>query len=626
MCGICGIFRLRADAPEPDLEELRRVREAMAARGPDGTGEWRSPDGALLLGHRRLAILDLSPAGAQPMASADGRFRIVYNGEVYNFRQLRAELETKGERFRSESDTEVILALWSREGPQGIARMRGMYALAIWDGAERTLTLVRDPFGIKPLYYATEGGCLRFASQVRALEAGGSLSREVDPGGLGGFLMWGSVPEPRTIRRAIRALPAGHLLTAGNGGTGEPEPLPYPSAPSAVDSVDALESSVEAHLVSDVPVAVFLSSGMDSSLIAALAAKHLSDPLRTFTVTLEGWEGTARDEGPLARRVAEAIGARHVGRKLGRAEVAALWPEALAAMDQPSIDGFNTFVVARAAHEAGIKVALSGLGGDELLGSYPSFRDVPRWSARVRRLQRLFGAPVRKVPNSPQEVPAVSRAFAAGARQFAPSRPKLSGLMTYGASPAGAYYLRRGLFLPEELAGILGADQAREALTHLQPVTQAETALTAPTPFSGSLCLGEASGPGLGSDPAPTAWHQVQRLEVALYLRNQLLRDSDWAAMASSLELRVPMVDPILWAQVARHGHEPARSQGKAAVVRVAAPNLPAELWNRPKSGFTVPVAEWMCPPRPRERDTAGKGSRRLAMRILEERDLCPAR
>ncbi len=218
MCGICGIYSYRAGAPAPDPEELRRTGEAMAARGPDGAGEWRSEDGAIALGHRRLAILDLSPAGAQPMASADGRYRIVYNGEIYNFRELRRELEQSGERFRTESDTEVLLALWAREGDRSLGRLRGMYALAIWDGVERSLTLARDPFGIKPLYYAVAGGLVRFASQVRALEAGGALSREVDPAGLAGFLLWGSVPEPWTIRRDIRALPAGHLLVVRDGG------------------------------------------------------------------------------------------------------------------------------------------------------------------------------------------------------------------------------------------------------------------------------------------------------------------------------------------------------------------------------------------------------------------------
>jgi len=607
MCGICGIARVRADASSPDLADLRRVRDAMASRGPDGEGEWFDADGRIALGHRRLAILDLSAAGAQPMATPDGRFRIVFNGEIYNFRALRAELERAGVRFRSESDTEVILALWAREGERSLARLRGMYAFALWDGLERELTLVRDPFGIKPLYYERRGdGELRFASQVRALEAGGA-SREVDLAGLAGFLLWGSVPEPRTIRASVRALPAGHLLRVRDGVVDEPRPVPAPGPARESEAGAALAESVAAHLVSDVPVALFLSAGLDSALVAALAARELGERLSTFTLTFEGWGGSERDEAPLARRVAAALGTRHLERHLTRADIAAAWQPALAAMDQPSIDGFNTFLVARAAHEAGIKVALSGLGGDELFGGYPSFRDVPRWRDRARLLGK---------------VPAASRIGPAVARAVLPSKPKLQGLLRYGGTLEGSYFLRRGLFLPEELSAILGPALAREALAACDPLAEAESAATRSSVF-------DAAASGGGEHERLDAWLGVQRLETALYLRNQLLRDSDWAAMASSVELRVPLVDVPLWKSLQAKGFEPARSTGKAALVRdvtnrlAPGAGLPAELWRRPKSGFSVPVAEWMVPARPGERDTAGQGSRRLALRILEELDLC---
>lgn len=603
MCGICGILRLRPEAPRPDLEELRRTRDAMAARGPDGSGEWRSEDGEVLLGHRRLAILDLSPAGAQPMASADGRYRIVYNGEIYNFKELRTELEAAGERFRSESDTEVILALWARKGERALAGLRGMYAFALWDDLEKSLTLGRDPFGIKPLYYEKRNQQgFRFASQVRALEAGGA-AMGVDPAGLAGFLLWGSVPEPWTIRESIRALPAGHLLTVRDGVVGDPRPAPLPAPPTDDSSslTEALAASVEAHLVSDVAVALFLSAGLDSALVAALAAKRLGDQLSTFTLAFEGWEGSGHDEAPLARKVAETLGTRHIERRLTRPDIEAAWRPALDAMDQPSIDGFNTFLVSRAAHEAGIKVALSGLGGDELFGSYPSFKDVPDWNRNAKALRRVPGAGALWLMAGP---------LVSG------GRPKARGLLEYGSTLAGAYFLRRGLFLPEELPALIGEELAVAGLAEFVPVAHAQRALDGEAfPFYGAFSS-FSSSPSAPDDD----WTRVQRLEASLYMRNQLLRDSDWAAMASSLELRVPLVDPILWAQLARHGHEPARSQGKAALVRAAAPKLPAELWNRPKTGFTVPVAEWMCPPRPGERDTAGKGSRRLALRVVEER------
>ena len=583
MCGINGILRLRPESPEIDRDELLRTREAMIARGPDAAGAWISPDGRAALASRRLAILDLSSAGEQPMSTPDGRWHLVMNGEIYNFRALRRELEGQGATFRSQSDTEVVLTLLARQGAAALSRLRGMFGLALWDDTEKRLLLARDPLGIKPLYYSTEGGGLRFASQVKALEAGGAVSRAVDPAGLAGFLLWGAVPEPFTLRSAVRALPAGCFLTIEDGQTGEPEsfysmdrvPAGPPLAPAA-----AVEDSVAAHLESDVPVAVFLSAGLDSGLIAALARRRLPEPPVTFTLTFDVLAGTAADEGLLAARVAQALGTRHVERRVGRADFAGLWPAALAAMDQPSIDGFNTFVVSRAAHEAGLKVVLSGLGGDEVFGSYPSFRDVPAFERAARRIGRL---------------PGIAAAWP-GLARLAADRPKLPGLVRYGRTRAGAYFLRRGLFLPEELPALLGQEMAEEGLRRCDPVAAVSSVLGRP-----------------GEDP----WIDVHRMETALYMRHQLLRDSDWASMAWSVELRVPLVDAWLRAHLAAAGFEPARSQGKAAFVRQAAPELPAELFNRPKTGFYIPVMEWLDPRTARLR--AGDRSRQLALRVLEE-------
>ncbi|HNZ96408.1 MAG TPA: asparagine synthase (glutamine-hydrolyzing) [Thermoanaerobaculia bacterium] len=581
MCGLNGILRLVPDASPPDREELRRTREAMAARGPDGEGEWRSPGGELALGHRRLAILDLSPAGAQPMTTPDGRYTVVCDGEIYNFRELRRELAAAGVSFRTASDTEVLLHLVARDGLAGLSRLRGMYAFALWDDAEKSLLLARDPFGIKPLYYAAGRGTFRFASQVRALTAGGAVGEQLDPAALAAFLLWGSVPEPWTIRRAVRALPAGHAVRVAAGRVGEPERLPVAPLAAPLAPAAALAESVAAHLVADVPVALFLSSGIDSGLVAALARRALAEPPVAFTVTFEGWEGQARDEAPLACAVARSLGLRHVERRLGREEVAAHWAEALAAMDQPSIDGFNTFLVARLAREEGIKVALSGLGGDELLGSYPSFTDVPRWARRASRLARL---------------PGLATAWPALAKHLRPGQPKLAGLLAHGTTVPGAYFLRRGLFLPEELPALLGAAAAREALAEIAPVAFAASRLAAPRPDGGR---------------AADDWTAVQALETALYLRHQLLRDSDWAAMASGVELRVPFVDVPLWQALAAHGFEPARRRGKATLARAAAPELPAALFSRPKTGSQVPNPLLAAP------RSAGASSRHLAREVL---------
>jgi asparagine synthase (glutamine-hydrolysing) len=595
MCGINGIVSLAGAGPI-DREELLRTREAMAARGPDGAGAWVSADGRAGLASRRLAILDLSPAGAQPMASdgqagaAAGAVQVVLNGEIYNFRELRAGLEADGYRFRGHSDTEVVLALYLKHGEALLPLLRGMFGLAIWDGHRRRLLLARDPLGVKPLYYSAGTGgdaAFRFASQVKALDASGAISPEIDPAGLAGFLLWGSVPEPWTIRRAVRALPAGHALAVEYGRPGEPRPIPVadpePLAPEA-----AVEESVAAHLVSDVPVAVFLSAGLDSGLLAALARRHLPEPPTTFTLRFDVLAGTPADEAPLAAEVARTLGTRHVEHRMGREDFARLWPAALAAMDQPSIDGFNTFAVSRAAHAAGLKVVLSGLGGDELFGSYPSFRDVPRGARAARWARRL---------------PGLQAVWPALATALSPGRPKLAGLLAHGKTLPGSYFLRRGIFLPAELPGLLGKERAEEALAHYDPIADAGKALAYP--------LGNGHG---RLDP----WVAVHCMETAQYMRNQLLRDADWASMASSVELRVPLVDAWLTRRLAGHGFAPARELGKAALVRRIAPELPAALFDRPKAGFYIPVVEWMLG-RDAAPATPGGRSRTLARRVLAE-------
>jgi len=584
MCGINGILRLSPDAPAVEERELLATREAMARRGPDGEGLWISPDGTIGLAHRRLAIIDLSDAGLQPMSRDSGRYRIVINGEIYNYRELRERLVRDGEQFVSHSDTEVVLALYARHGARMLSLLRGMYALAIWDERERSLLMARDPYGIKPLYFSTSGGSLRFASQVRALEAGGAIPSDPDPRGLAGFLLWGSVPEPLTLRRAIRAVPAGHLVRVQNGRVHDAEPHHRFGAPAPRETPDpttALEESVAAHLVADVPVAVFLSAGVDSGLIASLAVKCQGRPITTLTLRFDEYAGTPADEAPLAAEVAKVLGTRHVERRVDRERFLELWPEALRAMDQPSIDGFNTFVVSRLAHEEGIKVVLSGLGGDEMFGSYASFSDVPAWRGAASRLRRLPG------------IRTVWPRLAAG---LVPRKPKLAGLAEYGGSLAGAYYLRRGLFLPRELPRLIGRRMAEEGLGGYDPVADVERHLAAAD---------------------DDAWTAVHLMESSMYMRNQLLRDSDWASMAHSLELRVPLVDAWLREQMAGFGFEPAKSGGKGLLGRTVAPQLPREMGSRPKSGFGMPVMKWIDGPAARNA-APGEASRRLALRVLE--------
>jgi asparagine synthase (glutamine-hydrolysing) len=569
VCGVAGIFAYHYAANPVDAAELRRIRDHLAARGPDGAGEWVGADGRIGLGHRRLAIIDLSPGGAQPMASADAQCVVSFNGEIYNYRELRAQLEGEGARFRTQSDTEVLLELYRRRGTGMFAALRGMYAFALWDAQRECLLLARDPYGIKPLYYADDGWTVRAASQVKALLAGGRIDRTPDPAGLAGFYLWGHVPEPFTLYQAIRQVPAGHYVVVDRLGAGVPRAhasiaatLAEASAAGGADVPrrvrEAVLESVRHHLVADVPVGVFLSAGLDSGALLALARECGAGEIRAITLAFDEFAGTEQDEAPLAAQVAAHYGARHAVRCVSYEEFAADLPRILAAMDQPTIDGINTWFVAKAAHEQGLKVALSGLGGDELFGGYPSFQAVPRWV-------RWMAVPSR--------IPGASTAFEWALRPFmGKASPKLAGMVRYGGSYAGAYFLKRGLFLPFELHDVLPEGTWEEGLRRLIEARRVRDALK----------------PDPGNDHA-----RLTALESQLYMRNQLLRDADWAAMAHGVEVRVPLVDYHLLRQLAPLIRAGAL-QGKADLAGVARPPLPAAVVARPKTGFTTPVDRWL--------------------------------
>ena len=566
MCGIAALFAYGPSAPPFAETELRVLREAMAARGPDGAGLWLAPDARVGLAHRRLAIIDLSDRARQPMARAEGRLRITFNGEIYNFRELRAELEAKGERFETESDTEVLLALYAREGDGFVARLGGMFAFALWDEGMRRLLLARDPFGIKPLYYADDGGTLRIASTVQALLEGGHADTAPDPAGHAGFFLMGSVPEPHTLYRGIRALPAGHTLVVTEKGIETPRP--YVSIAEILRAdvqghgppplAAALRESVSRHMVADVPVGVFLSAGLDSGVLAALAAETQgATGLEAVTLGIRGFRGTADDEVPLAAEVARAINARHRIVWIEPEDFANARDDLLAAMDQPSIDGVNVYFVARAAKAAGLKVALSGLGGDELFGGYDTFAKVPRLAGVLGAVPcaRAFGRGLRVV-----SAPLLKR--------FA--NPKWAGLLEYGTNVSDAWLLRRGLYMPWELPDLMDPDMARAGLSQLR--------------------LPERLAADVNGISEP--WRQVQALEMGWYMKNQLLRDADWAGMAHGLEIRVPLADSVLFQSLAPWlGRE--SGPGKIDMARVPG-NLPPAVFTRAKTGFSVPIREWL--------------------------------
>ncbi len=569
----------------------------MAARGPDGLGEWSSNDGRLILGHRRLSILDLSERANQPMVSDDGRFVISYNGEIYNTPELRAQVEAQGRHIRTTSDTEVLLHLFALRGADMLGALRGMFAFAIWDDLERRLFLARDPYGIKPLYVSDRAGTFRFASQVKALLAGGALSRDIDMAGLAGFHIWGSVPDPFTLYRDIAALPAGHFQWVDANGTQAPRP--YRSiagilAAAARDGVPeqerpaiirrAVADSVAAHLLADVEVGVFLSAGIDSGAVLGLMRDAGPSRIRAITLRYDEFAGTPHDEAPLAAELARHYGAEHIVRTVTEREFRDDLPAFLDAMDQPSIDGLNTWFVAKAAREAGLKVALSGLGGDELLAGYPGFRQIPRLVSALCLPAAIPGAGVA--------TRAVMRALGLAGR-----RPKMPGLLEYGGSYPGAYLLRRALHLPDELGAIMGREPAREGLDRLAPLLRLQADLI-PDP-------GSATG-------------RIACLESSNYMRFQLLRDADWAAMAHGIELRTPLVDSTLLAAVAPVTPHLGAGTGKAALAAAPSTPLPRPIVEKRKTGFGIPTGRWLATAQTGPGQQDGLASRRWSRRVLD--------
>jgi asparagine synthase (glutamine-hydrolysing) len=550
MCGIGGIFRPEAG---PGLKDAAgRLLGALLHRGPDDRGIFLSPDGRAALVHARLAILDPSTAGRQPMERS-GHW-ITFNGELYNFRALRKELIRDGERFATETDTEVLLALYLRHGPACLARLRGMFAFAIW--SERTCFLARDRFGIKPLYYGFSGrGELVFGSEVKALLATGMIERRLDPAGLESFLTSGSVTEPLTLLASVRSLEAGHWML-GRDGVWETrryfqidfQPVEETSQDAGERTRSALLDSVRHHFVSDVPVGIFLSGGLDSGALVALARETGNDDLATFSI---GLEDLPEDESNAARQRANFFGTDHREMLLTR-ELASHWVgDFLAALDQPTVDGFNTYCVSKLARDHGYRVVLSGLGGDELFGGYPSFRHVPRLLQAGRALQ-----PLHRVTTP------LARVWERAAINGRSAR--MAAYLEGEATLPRAYQAVRSIFSPAERdkigRSLLGAAWENSFPSEIVPE--------------------------LPVDPADG----VSYLELTRYLRNQLLRDADVMSMAHGLELRVPFVDHELLAVLRTIPAAVRLAPGKK-LLREAVPGLPE--W-RCKRGFTFPFNAWL--------------------------------
>jgi asparagine synthase (glutamine-hydrolysing) len=566
MCGIAGFFRRRGPVTADEGRAVERMLEVQVARGPDGAG--CHGDARAVLGHRRLAIIDLSPSARQPMPNEDGTVWLTYNGEIYNFRELRDELVTLGHRFRSSSDSEVVIHGYEVWGVEPLLeRLRGMYAFALYDAGRERLVLARDRLGIKPLYYtqARSGDSIAFASEVRALVAGGFAASERDPSGLLGFLALGSVPAPLTIRRDVACLPPGHYLAVDPRETvirpywRWPAGGPAPASEWADRVGLTLREAVSRHLVSDVPLGVFLSGGVDSAALVALASDTVR-PLHTLTV---GFRESAWDETPRAREVADRFGTAHDELPISDDDFVRELPAFFAAMDQPTHDGVNTYFVARAARKAGLTVVLSGAGADEVFWGYPHYRRLTPRS----RLARWLGGSAWARSAALLAVRAAGRV--GGREQWA-----RLGYLGGGVSPERLYLGLRGFFAPHQIARLLG-------------MSEDEVRRGAETVLGGDLDVLAGS---------PTVAAAFNRIECRRYLHDQLLRDTDVFGMAHSVEVRVPYLDHPVVEAVARLPDavklDPRRNK-PVLCQAVGDPGI-AAIAARPKRGFSFPMAAWM--------------------------------
>jgi len=559
MCGIAGVCSLDESRAQAAVAAMTRQ---LKHRGPDDEGieTIRTVGGkVVVLGFRRLAIIDLSPAGHQPMYDPVTGNWLVFNGEIYNFRELRAELNDLGETdWRSGTDTEVILKAYRRFSERCVERLSGMFAFALWDSHRQRLLLARDRLGIKPLYYARGSDTLVFASEVRALLTSGFVSPDPCLEAVDSYLELGAVQEPLTIVQGVRSVEAGSIITADANGFGKrrywdlnlPERgVEHATEPAAVAKVrELLQAAVTRHLVADVPLGVLLSGGLDSSALVALSRMAGQRQVRTISVVFDEPEYS---EEVYSRLIAKTFRTDHTEVRLSMTDFRGQVEPALAAADQPTVDGVNTYIVTQAARNQGLKVVLSGLGGDEIFAGYATFR----WGPRLKRFQQLN--------------PLIRRPFAQAVGWIMARKDGWAKLADWlsGSAEGYPYFIMRQLFSPT----------ARQAL--IGPCATDRSGIFEPT-------LNDRN------DPV----NQITRFELSYYMRNMLLRDSDAMSMAHGVELRVPMLDDALVEYVVTlpGQFKLAHGQLKPLLAKALARELPPQIGKRPKSGFTLPFQSWL--------------------------------
>lgn len=552
MCRIAGIL-----SPVISIEENQQLVKQMCNSqrhgGPDDEGFYTDESNHLVLGHRRLSLIDLGQGGHQPMSYCDGRYWISYNGELYNFKEIKSELQAAGYTFQSSSDTEVILAAFAAWGTNAFKRFNGMFAFALWDSRDSAIYLVRDPNGIKPLYYSKTENGLCFASEMRAFQAIPWLQQENINWPVY-LLAYGHLPEPVTTLRQVKPLPKGSFLRyRAAAGKWDIECFGIPSYGEVTNNRDfaigevreRLSKAVERHLISDAPIGVFLSGGLDSSIIATLAAGYQRSGLKTLSIIFEEMKYSEKRYQDL---VIEKLDCPNWQETLTEKIFLQNLPDIIKAMDMPGCDGINTWFISKFARESGLKAVLSGVGGDELFGGYPSFHRINK----VKWIERLPASLLK-----------------AGRLSNKKMIRRLSYLSLDGAK--GIYLFLRGQFVPATIASQLGATE-KEVWQILE------------------------EQPRLDEVQSLSAGNQAGWIESNLYMQNQLLRDADVMSMAHGVEIRVPFLDRDFSNMVhnIRSDIKYSGTYPKQLLIDSFKAELPMPVWKRPKMGFSFPFAEWM--------------------------------
>ncbi|MFH1868865.1 MAG: asparagine synthase (glutamine-hydrolyzing) [Candidatus Omnitrophota bacterium] len=555
MCGICGTVGFEKD------DFVKKMTREMVHRGPDDSGIWHHNH--VGLGHTRLSIIDTSDAGHQPMSNEDDTVWITFNGEIYNFMELRDSLQKKGHLFRSRTDTEIILHLYEECGESCLDQLRGMFAFAIWDKKKERLFAARDRFGIKPFFYHSIGNKFVFSSELRAIIKSGLVGKDIDEEAIRDYFMYGSVGAPRTIIKGVSQLLPAHYLVFEGSRLSIKKYWDLDFRPKVSGAVlgereyaceirTILEEAVRIRMVSDVPLGAFLSGGVDSSTIVALMQKHSPLPVSTFSIV---FEETAYSERRHSEKVASRFGTNHREILLRGEDILRDMPSILDSMDQPSIDGFNTFVISRAVRDAGLTVALSGLGGDELFGGYSLFETLPRLFKAARAMKFFPGF--------------IKRGTAGFLKNFIRTRQGQKLLFSFldCGSLDELYFLKRSVFHKTDINSIL-------------TIAGTET-----SPF-----VRDTQGIG-----QTDLINRLSFLEITNYLQNTLLQDTDRMSMANSLEVRVPFLDHILVEKIFEiPGYlKVGKDYPKRLLVMSVKDLLPESIYTRPKKGFVFPFEQW---------------------------------